>query len=242
MLLGVNFCGKPPNRSDGSAPVKASEESGEERPLTGAAGASAQTYRSSSGDEPRFGRLDTSGGGEPDSQSRCRTKGITSPDRLGVFYTRSIFHLPRRSSSGYFSSDGDSVPSSPLSPRPMMADKATQTPSPTGQVIHHALQRMAEAHGRGPGTQQHHGSILSPFSTEQKNTAGEMQAVAVGRELRRIGDDFNNHLLEVAGRRRWVVIQPVWQPHVHQDPAILICASKLTLTIVMRVRIEPQLT
>lgn len=39
------------------------------------------------------------------------------------------------------------------------------------------------------------GSHLSPSSTQQQNAAGDMQAVEVGRELRRIGDDFNNHLL-----------------------------------------------
>uniref|UniRef100_A0A3Q1CI15 Uncharacterized protein n=1 Tax=Amphiprion ocellaris TaxID=80972 RepID=A0A3Q1CI15_AMPOC len=90
--------------------------------------------------------------GEPDSPSWSRAQAS-----LGVFQTRSIFHLPRRSSSGYFSADGaDSVPSSPLSPKRLTADKATQTPSPSGQVIKHALERMTdEAHGGGPGTQQH---------------------------------------------------------------------------------------
>uniref|UniRef100_A0A8D0D024 Uncharacterized protein n=1 Tax=Sander lucioperca TaxID=283035 RepID=A0A8D0D024_SANLU len=95
---------------------------------------------------------------------------------LGVFQKRSIFHLPRRASSGYFSSEGDSLPSSPLSLRPVTADRATQTPSPTGQVMNHALQRMAGA-------------------TRQRNAAGDMQAEAIGRELRRIGDDFNRLFL-----------------------------------------------
>ncbi|KAK2824537.1 hypothetical protein Q5P01_021712 [Channa striata] len=222
----------PPNRADVPSAVTAAEESGGEPAATGAAGAPAQAPRSNDGGERRVGRLDSSEG-EPGPQSRCRTQSISLLDGRGVFQTRSIFHLPRRSSSGYFSSDGDSVPSSPLpSPlRPQVADKSTQTPSPTGQVMYHALQRLAEAHGRGPGTQQNHGSPLSPFSTEQTNAAGEMQAVEVGRELRRIGDEFNNHLLEVAGRRRWVVIQPAWPPHTHQDPAVLICIGLLLFVI-----------
>uniref|UniRef100_A0A3P8RLE2 Uncharacterized protein n=1 Tax=Amphiprion percula TaxID=161767 RepID=A0A3P8RLE2_AMPPE len=116
----------------------------------GAAGVSAKTSRLNST------------GGEPDSPSWSRAQAS-----LGVFQTRSIFHLPRRSSSGYFSADGaDSVPSSPLSPKRLTADKATQTPSPSGQVIKHALERMTdEAHGGGPGTQQH-GELRLTYTRE----------------------------------------------------------------------------
>lgn len=143
---------RPPNRSDGSTAVTATRGSGGVPPPTGAAGASAQTFRPDHG-----GERNSSGLGEPDSLSCCRTKPISPFDSLGVFQTRSIFHIPRRASSGYFSSEGDSLPSSPLSPRPLTADRATQTPSPSGQVMQHALQRMAEAYGGGPGTHQQHG-------------------------------------------------------------------------------------
>ncbi|XP_039994963.1 uncharacterized protein LOC120796321 isoform X2 [Xiphias gladius] len=199
---------RPPNRSDGSTAVTASEESGGgsgggggggDPPLVGAAGASAQTSRSNDRGEWSFGRPGSSGGGEPDSPPRCRLNAISLPDGLGVFQKRSIFSFPRRSSSGYFSFDGDSLPSSPLSPRPATADRATQTPTPSGQVMKHALQRMAEARGGGPGTQRLHESSSSPSSTRRRNAAGDMQAEAVGQELRRIGDDFNGVLLSRLG-------------------------------------------
>uniref|UniRef100_A0A3Q1ELG4 Uncharacterized protein n=1 Tax=Acanthochromis polyacanthus TaxID=80966 RepID=A0A3Q1ELG4_9TELE len=127
----------------------------------GAAGVSAKTSRSNST------------GGEPDSPSWSRAS-------LGVFQTRSIFHLPRRSSSGYFSADGsDSVPSSPLSPKRLTADKTTQTPSPSGQVIRHALERMAgEAHRGGPETQrQQHGELNDCRSCGQRKTSLTFSAV-----------------------------------------------------------------
>uniref|UniRef100_A0A3B5B3B7 Uncharacterized protein n=1 Tax=Stegastes partitus TaxID=144197 RepID=A0A3B5B3B7_9TELE len=133
------------------------EGSGADPEPAGAAGASAQKSRSN---EERSVGQRSSAGGEPDSPPWC-------PASLGVFQTRSIFHLPRRSSSGYFSADGaDSVPSSPLFLKRLTADKATQTRSPSGQVIEHAMGRMAdEAHE------------------------------AVGRALRRIGDDYDRILM-----------------------------------------------
>uniref|UniRef100_A0A3P9N073 Uncharacterized protein n=1 Tax=Poecilia reticulata TaxID=8081 RepID=A0A3P9N073_POERE len=113
---------------------------------------SARTPRSSKHTErscaPQAGASTAGGGGgggrgEPDSDSPPCT---VSPASLDVFRSRSIFRPPRRSSSGYFSFDCDSLPSSPLSPHPVTADKTTQTPSPTGQVMNHALQRMAVEH------------------------------------------------------------------------------------------------
>ncbi|XP_032397131.1 bcl-2-like protein 11 isoform X3 [Etheostoma spectabile] len=145
---------RPPNRSDGSAPVTTTQGRGGDPPPVGGAGASAQTSRSNDCGE-RICHTDFTGGREPDSPSWCRTKAI-SPDSLGVFRKRSIFHLPRRASSGYYSSEGDSLPSSPLSLSPVTADRATQTPSPTGQVMSHALQRMAGAQDGGPTTHQLH--------------------------------------------------------------------------------------
>ncbi|XP_028983283.1 bcl-2-like protein 11 [Betta splendens] len=220
---------RPPNRSDGVTAVTATEEGGGDPPGAGAAGAP----RSHGGGDRRRGHAELSGDEPPEPpepQSRRRARSISPLEGLGVFQTRSIFHLPRRPSSGYFSSDGDSVPSSPRSPRPATADTSTQTPSPACQVMNHALQRVSEAHGGGAGAQQH-GSLPSPFSAQQHHSAGDMQAVEVGRELRRIGDDFNNHLLEVAGRHPWVVIQPIRVPHVHQDPAVVLCLGLLLLVI-----------
>lgn len=145
---------RPPIRSDASTAVKATLESGV-RSSAGTVSARAQTSRSDNGEQS------PSGVGEPDSPS-CRRLPISSFDGLGVFQTRTIFYLPRRASSGYFSSsEGDSLPSSPLSPRPVTADRATQTPSPSGQVMQHALQRVAEAYGGGPGTHQRHGEHLA---------------------------------------------------------------------------------
>ncbi|XP_068184001.1 bcl-2-like protein 11 isoform X2 [Antennarius striatus] len=227
---------RPPNRSDGSTPITTSQESGGDPTPAGASGA--QISRSDSGSERSAGSPSSNGGGgggEPDSASRCRTARISPPplDSLGVFQTRSIFHIPRRTSSGYFSSDGDSLPSSPLSPKAATADRATQTPSPTGQVIQHALQCMAEAHGGGPGAHQQHGFTPSSSSMWSQNAARDMQTVAIGRELRRIGDDFNRQLLlrGMAGRHRWVVIRPHLLPQIHQEPAMLLCMSLLLLLI-----------
>ncbi|XP_059215300.1 bcl-2-like protein 11 [Centropristis striata] len=224
---------RPPNLPDGSTTVTATQGSGGDQTPTGAAGQSAQTSRSDDGGERNFGHAVSSGAGEPDSPPWCRTKATSPIDNLCVFQTRSIFHLPRRASSGYFSSDGDSQPSSPLSPRPVTADKATQTPSPTAQVMNHALQRMAEAHGGGTGAHQQHGPFPSPSSMRQRNAAGDMQTEAIGRELRRIGDDFNRLFLlrGMAGGHRRVVIHPNPLPHIHQEPTMLFCVGLLLLLI-----------
>ncbi|XP_008290237.1 bcl-2-like protein 11 isoform X2 [Stegastes partitus] len=210
---------RPPNPSNGSTAVAATEGSGADPEPAGAAGASAQKSRSN---EERSVGQRSSAGGEPDSPPWC-------PASLGVFQTRSIFHLPRRSSSGYFSADGaDSVPSSPLFLKRLTADKATQTRSPSGQVIEHAMGRMAdEAHGGGPGTQQQHGHSLNPSSTRRRN-AGVMQAEAVGRALRRIGDDYDRILMRVADEHRRAAI-PL--NAFHQEPATLVCFSVMVLLL-----------
>uniref|UniRef100_A0A673CKA1 Uncharacterized protein n=1 Tax=Sphaeramia orbicularis TaxID=375764 RepID=A0A673CKA1_9TELE len=90
----------------------------------------------------------TGEGREPDSPSQIGVKATLLSDSLSRFQMRSIFR-GRRRSSGYFSYESDSLPDSPPSPRPMTADKATQTPSLTAQVMIHALERTAEAHGEG---------------------------------------------------------------------------------------------
>ncbi|KAK9541142.1 hypothetical protein VZT92_001209 [Zoarces viviparus] len=214
---------RPPNRPDGSSALTAPQQSGGDP----AAGAAAQTSRSNGGGERSFVRAGPAGGGDPESPSWRRTN--SSPDGLGVFHTRSIFHLHRRASSGYFSADGDSLPSSPLSPRPATADGATQTPSPAGQLMKHALQRMSEA--REPGTPQQHGRTSSSSSTRQRNAAEEMQTEAIGRELRRFGDDYNRQLL-LRGMAGGHVIHPNPLPHIHQEPAVLLCVGLLLLLVI----------
>ncbi|CAJ1067045.1 LOW QUALITY PROTEIN: uncharacterized protein LOC117812096 [Xyrichtys novacula] len=217
---------RPPNRFDGSPTVTATQGTGGDPP---------QTSRTDKGGERSLSRSESAGGGgggELDSPSWCRTRPVSPLDSLGVFQKRSIFHLPRRASSGYFSSDGESLPSSPLSPRPLTADKATQTPSSTAQVMQHALQRMAEMHGGGPGTHQQYGHSPSLSSPRQRNTAGDMQTEAIGRELRRIGDDFNTLLLRgMVGRRVQDEIHPNPQPHIHPEPTVLLCVGLLILII-----------
>ncbi|XP_061821975.1 bcl-2-like protein 11 [Nerophis lumbriciformis] len=149
------------------------------------------------------------GGSTPRSPSRRRCSVASlPPERRGVFETRSIFQFPyRRSSSGYFSLEGDSLPASPLSPRAPTATRATQTPSPCAQVVEHALLRVAE------------------------DQAGAMQAVEIGRELRRIGDDYNDYILRGAAGRRVVIHQNQLLPHIHQEPAILLCMGLLFFLI-----------
>ncbi|KAM7385333.1 hypothetical protein PAMP_001421 [Pampus punctatissimus] len=238
--VGVSFVEivnvSPPNQPDGSNAVTATDSSGGDPPPVGAAGASAQSSRSKPATDrgERFVHPESTGGGEPPSPSWCRPKVISPTDSLSVLKTRSIFLLPRRrSSSGYFSFEGDSLPSSPLSPRPATADKATQTPSPSGQVMNHALRRVAEAHGGGPGSHQQHGIFPSPSSTWQQNAAGDMQAEAIGRELRLIGDDFNRLVMLRPFRvvPRQVVIHPNQLLHNHPEPTVLLYVGILLLLI-----------
>ncbi|XP_061767251.1 bcl-2-like protein 11 [Nerophis ophidion] len=169
------------------------------------------------------GRGGGAGGSTPRSPSRRRCS-VTSlpPERRGVFETRSIFQFPyRRSSSGYFSCEGDSLPASPLSPRAPTATRATQTPSPSAQVVEHALLRVAEEPG----------SSARPSSARLRGPAGAMQAVEIGRELRRIGDDYNHYILRGAAGRRVVIHQNQLLPHIHQEPAILLCMGLLIFLI-----------
>ncbi|XP_041865844.1 uncharacterized protein LOC121655339 isoform X2 [Melanotaenia boesemani] len=214
---------RPLNASDGSKEVTTTEYSGGDPPPV--VGVSAQTPSSNYGGERSFSQPGA-GGGEPGSPSWYRNP-------TSLVWGRPTFHFPlfRRSSSGYFSSDSESSPSSPLFTKPVTADKATQTPSPASQVMNHALQRMAdEAHGGGPGTHRQHGLSPNPSSTQQ-NTAGVMQAEAFGRQLRAIGDDYNRLLMQrrLADRRRWDVIPLNLLPHIHQEPVAVFCVGLLLL-------------
>lgn len=145
---------RPPTRSNRWASVISTRRS---EGATSAEGAAGQTSRSVNGGEQNPTRT-----GEPD-QTPWRRIPNSPFDSLGVFQTRTIFSLPRRLSSGYFSSDSDSMPSSPLSPRPPTIDSATQTPSPSGQAMLHALERMAQRFGGvGARAQQRHGERMQP--------------------------------------------------------------------------------
>ncbi|XP_071754731.2 bcl-2-like protein 11 [Centroberyx gerrardi] len=221
---------RPPNRSDGSSAV--TEESGGESLPVGAGGAAAQTSRSKPANEPGGGRsADHAGntGGEGDSPSRGGIEPIASPSSL-TGESRSLQFQLSRLSSGYFSLDGDSSPG--------VADKATQTPSPSCQAVKHALQYMAEAAHREP--EQQHGSPSGP----SRNTAGDMQPEAqakaeageIGRELRRIGDDFNSCIMQrrLAARHGQVPVPPNPLPHIHQEPVFLLCVG-LVLVVIGRI-------
>ncbi|XP_077960457.1 bcl-2-like protein 11 [Gasterosteus aculeatus] len=152
-----------------------------------------------------------SGGGDPDSP-----RDPPSGGQCG----RSTLRGPRRASSGYFSSEGGSLPNSP---RPPTSDAATQTPSPAGQAMTNALRRMPEA--------REHGRTSRSFSTRRLIAAEDMQAETIGRELRRIGDDFDRILLlrGPAGGRLVLHHNPL--PHIRQQPAVLLCAGLLLLLI-----------
>ncbi|XP_029963231.1 protein no-on-transient A-like [Salarias fasciatus] len=227
----------PPNPSDGASAVKDADCSGGDPQPAGAAGASAQTSRANNGGNPISaggggggGIGAGAGGGEPDSTKWCGTDAS-----LGVHRNKPKLHPSRRSSSGYIS-DCDSQPSSPLFPKLPTADKATQTRSLTGQVMTHAVHRMAEQQGGGAGTHQRHGHAPNPLSTRRGNAAAaaaDMQAEQVGRELRLIGDDYNRLLLlrRVAGGHRQPGIPLNLLPHIQQEPVALLCVSLLLVLL-----------
>ncbi|KAM9476940.1 bcl-2-like protein 11 isoform 2-T3 [Clarias gariepinus] len=112
--------------------------------------------------------------------------GIAVPSSLVAYQSRSpVFRTLSRSSSGYFSFDSE--PSSPL----ITHSTATQTPSPSSQVITHALQRISEARGDAHNHELWP-SLHNHYPPHGASSAGDMQAeVYVALELRRIGDEFN---------------------------------------------------
>ncbi|XP_019719818.1 bcl-2-like protein 11 [Hippocampus comes] len=174
---------------------------------------------------------DTEGGGAggspaavaPRSQSRRRSSVslLPSPERRGVFETRTSFHFPyRRSSSGYYSVEGDSLPGSPLWPR---ASASTQPPSPQALTL-----------------QQELACDFDVTSLERTRTClrssghavvRDMQAVAIGQDLRRIGDDYNDYILR-RGRHREAAAHQNPPLMLHMEPAFVICMGVLVLVIV----------
>ncbi|XP_029925773.1 bcl-2-like protein 11 isoform X2 [Myripristis murdjan] len=212
-----------PNPSDGPPAVTGREEGSRGQSPVGAGGAAAQTPRAAPANESggRCRGHAAPPGGKGDSPSRGAGPPISPTNSLSGYQLRSpLFRHLSRSSSGYFSYDGDSLPGSP---RPATVDKATQTPSPSGQAVTHAVLRLTEEHP--------HGSPSSPSRTQPPNTAGDMQSI--GQELRRIGDDYNSLLMQrrPAGRHEPAVVPPNLLPHIHQEPTFLLCMGLLLLLI-----------
>ncbi|XP_024280870.1 bcl-2-like protein 11 isoform X2 [Oncorhynchus tshawytscha] len=162
--------------------------------------------------------------------------GIMIPNSLLGFQSRSpVFRTLSRSSSGYFSFDSDSIPSSPL----LKDNKSTQTPSPSSQVITHALQRMS----RALETRRDYDvwpNPLRPYRASPPPTAADMRPeILIGQELQRIGDEFNNLFIHgrLAGRNGQVAQGNLQQ--MHQEPAFLLWMGLLIgrlLQIILRRR------
>ncbi|XP_030628159.1 bcl-2-like protein 11 [Chanos chanos] len=204
---------RPQNRVYG--PATLSEKSEEN---TGGGTAS----RTEQIDNPQPSEGDQSRGGQSNSP-------LNYPSRSPFFRTFS------RSSSGYFSFDYDSVPSSPL----MTHNKSTQTPSPTCQVITHALQRMSQVQDSG----QNHdvwAAVPSRYRAHTPPPVGDMQPeVCVGRELRRIGDEFNHLYLQGARAGRNGEAAPAGLQQGQNEPALLLWVGLLIgrlLQIILRRR------
>lgn len=145
--LTKTFCSsnRPLNRPDCAAEAPA------KRGSRGASSADGAPWCSS--------RSESGGDRSPD-RTPWRRVPVFSPDGLGGFQTRTIFSLPRRASSGYFSSDF--TPSSPLGPRSLTTDRGTQTPSPSGRAVQLAQERMALGFGgrAGDRAQRRHGEHM----------------------------------------------------------------------------------
>ncbi|XP_070291090.1 LOW QUALITY PROTEIN: bcl-2-like protein 11 [Salvelinus sp. IW2-2015] len=207
------------NRSNGTTTLIERGKSGESHPGGGAAS------RAEPSDNPQSC--------EGDQQSRG---GIMIPNSLLGFQSRSpVFRTLSRSSSGYFSFDSDSIPSSPL----LKDNKSTQTPSPSSQVITHALQRMS----RALETRRDYDvwpNPLRPYRARTPPTAGDMRPeILIGQELQRIGDEFNNLFIHahLAGGNGQVAQGNLQQ--MHQEPAFLLWMGLLIgrlLQIILRRR------
>ncbi|XP_066535041.1 bcl-2-like protein 11 isoform X2 [Hoplias malabaricus] len=151
----------------------------------------------------------------PDAESSVvdpfRGSAATPHSLLGFQSRSPVFRTLSRSSSGYFSFDSE--PSSPL----MTHSASTQTPSPSSQVITHALQRISEARGVGqrhelwPAQYNH----CPPHGGEPE---GDMRVESyIAQELRRIGDEFNELYFQAAGRNGAGVQLPV-----QNEPAFIL--------------------
>uniref|UniRef100_A0A8C7HIM6 Bcl-2-like protein 11 n=1 Tax=Oncorhynchus kisutch TaxID=8019 RepID=A0A8C7HIM6_ONCKI len=199
LILDLSY--RRQNQSNGSTILIERGKYGELNPGGGAASGAEPT------DNPQFS--------EGEQQSRG---GIMMPNSLLGFQSRSpLFRTLSRSSSGYFSFDSDSIPSSPL-----LKDKSTQTPSPSSQVMTHALQRMSQAQETNRDYDAWP-NPLHPYRPRPPSTAGDMwPETLIGQELQRIGDEFNDLFIHgrLAGRNGHVAQANLQE--MHQEPAFLL--------------------
>ncbi|KAK7902104.1 hypothetical protein WMY93_018873 [Mugilogobius chulae] len=154
---------------------------------------------------------------DPHGNRGTPSSSAAQTDTQGGSQSRSS-RAPRRESSGYFSSESDSVPASPLLQQPQMIDEATQTVSPSAQVIEHALSSLA-------GHRQSESQRLNdPRGSNTVDSMRDQQAVLVGRELREHGDEFNRILTQRAQAGR---AHPHWWPVDPREPAVIVCVGFL---------------
>ncbi|CAL1577913.1 unnamed protein product [Knipowitschia caucasica] len=157
----------------------------------------------------------------PCAQDACGSRGpAAASGRSGIMKPS---HPTRRSSSGYFSNESDSVPSSPQQ-RTLTADALSQTVSPSAQTIEHALSRLQalepsdRARPRQPG--------ISGSSSRPADSARDMQAVQIGQAIRKHGDEFNQKFAQRA-QARAAAQPPPWWPEGPQEPVVVICVGLL---------------
>ncbi|KAB5581996.1 hypothetical protein PHYPO_G00182090 [Pangasianodon hypophthalmus] len=139
------------------------------------------------------------------------------PNSRVAYQSRSpVFRTLSRSSSGYFSFDSE--PSSPL----ITHSTATQTPSPSSQVITHALQRISEARGDARAHELWP-ALHNHYPPHGAASAGDMQPESyVAQELRRIGDEFNQLYFHEAERNGGAAPQ-----QAQNEPAIMLWVGLL---------------
>ncbi|KAJ8248600.1 hypothetical protein GJAV_G00243730 [Gymnothorax javanicus] len=185
----MSYLSRRQNRVNGPTTLIESGEAGESQ--------------SSSGTDSHLSR--------PGEGDRIRGGITMSHSLLGYQYRSPLFRTWSRSSSGYFSFDSDSVPTSPL----MTHNKSTQTPSPSSQAITHAQRRISDVHPNS----QHYEMPQVPnrrFRPRSLSMPADMRAeISIALELRRIGDELNNLYLhrgrrDQNGRGDWLLWVSLW--------------------------------
>ncbi|KAJ8387295.1 hypothetical protein AAFF_G00157910 [Aldrovandia affinis] len=163
------------NRVNGPTTLIESGEGGESQPSSGADSQPGQS---------ETGQSETCQSGEGDTIRG----GVTMSHSLLGYQSRSpVFRTLSRSSSGYFSFDYDSLPSSPL----MTHNKSTQTPSPSSQAITHARRRISQVHQNSQDNDMPQ-APHRPFRPRSLSMPADMRReMWVAQELRRIGDELN---------------------------------------------------
>ncbi|XP_023683873.1 bcl-2-like protein 11 [Paramormyrops kingsleyae] len=158
------------NHTNGSTTITEQGEGGESQP--------------SGGTDSDPSRSENRQAGEGDQM----LGGIVTTNRVpGQLQATPRFSTLSASSSGYHSLD-ISLPNSPF----MTHNKSTQTPSPSSQVIAHAQQRIS----LGQQNLRDYDTRRAPvpfFRTRTLSMLPDMRPeMLVARELRRIGDKFND--------------------------------------------------